>query len=140
MQIPLASYQALLVLPRHILIYLIFTILVNIRVQGFVLYYFLLLSVFTVYSLLIFRLYFVGSRRKLSIDENTQIFKVSTIHIHHSFELSSLQNDIAILRLSSPVQLSRTAWPICLSAGAQSITGSSNAIMIGEKTLAFHII
>jgi len=71
----------------------------------------------------------IGSRRKLSTDNNTQILKVSSIHIHEFFKLSSLQNDIAVLKLNSPVRLSRSCWPICLGSKADNFIG--RGIMTG---------
>lgn len=43
-----------------------------------------------------------------------QDYAVAEIVVHENFEISTYDNDIAIIRLSQPTSFNSYIWPICL--------------------------
>lgn len=65
----------------------------------------------------------LGSKFRLSAAAQT--VRISDIFIHHSFKLSTLENDIAVIKLEKEVIATSSVWPICLSGLAEFSEGAS---------------
>ena len=61
--------------------------------------------------------------------------RISDIFIHHSFKLSTLENDIAVIKLEKEVIATSSVWPICLSGLAEFSEGAS-VLMTGKRLLS----
>nr|BAR45634.1 limulus clotting factor C-like [Scolopendra japonica] len=47
-------------------------------------------------------------------DDEVEVREVEEIHIHHDYEPSSFESDIALVRLKTPVKLTSRVQPVCL--------------------------
>ncbi|XP_050304372.1 phenoloxidase-activating factor 2-like [Anthonomus grandis grandis] len=61
---------------------------------------------------------------------NVQTSQVSQAWIHSSYNEQYLKNDVAILRLASPILINNNAAPICLPAAGSSYVGSQTSACI----------
>ncbi|XP_068739313.1 chymotrypsinogen B-like [Montipora capricornis] len=56
----------------------------------------------------------VGAHRRTGTTDVQQTFNVNTLIVHEQFETRALRNDIALLKLDRPVQLSEKVATVCL--------------------------
>ncbi|KAK6171155.1 hypothetical protein SNE40_019403 [Patella caerulea] len=67
----------------------------------------------------------LGDNRLSSNDNTEQIFRICRAHIHPSYNVKRLQNDLAILKLSGKVCYTKTVKPVKLARPGQDFVGSS---------------
>lgn len=48
------------------------------------------------------------------VSKNAQTMKVGTTYIHHNYNSQTLDNDIALLKMEKPVELSDSVCLVCL--------------------------
>jgi len=65
----------------------------------------------------------IGLHNRFMKESYTVSRRISTLHLHESFSMQNMRNDIALLRLSSPVQFRNEIVPVCLPSRAVDITG-----------------
>ncbi|XP_051925272.1 uncharacterized protein LOC127603210 [Hippocampus zosterae] len=75
-------------------------------------------------------------RRNLQGDDSNQVTKpVATIVLHPGFNIFTLDNDIALLRLSSPVTFSDYIRPVCLAAKGSVFNNGTRSWVTGWGTV-----
>ena len=66
-----------------------------------------------------------------TISKFAQTMKVSTTYIHHNHNSQTLDNDIALLRMESPVELSDAVCLVCLPTRGSSIKPGKKCTVSG---------
>lgn len=61
-------------------------------------------------------------------------FRVTDVRIHESFEPSTYDNDIALLKIHRPTAFTNYIWPICLPPVGRTFENKS-AIVIGKSPI-----
>ena len=70
----------------------------------------------------------IGKSRK-SVQHNN-IFKASEIKVHPDYGKHGKEGDLAIIRLTKPVQVGKTVRPICISSSPNRLTEGTKALLI----------
>lgn len=82
----------------------------------------------------------LGNEDIQSIESNVQRIPISDIIYHPKYKRSTQYNDVAILRLKTKIQVSKTTKPICLqtkSLRSLKITPRTSLIVIGWGATSF---
>ncbi|XP_031365909.1 serine protease snake-like isoform X2 [Apis dorsata] len=82
----------------------------------------------------------LGNEDIQSIESNVQRIPISDIIYHPKYKRSTQYNDVAILRLKTKIQISKTTKPICLqtkSLRSLKITPRTSLIVIGWGATSF---
>lgn len=66
-----------------------------------------------------------------TVSKFAQTMKVSTSYIHHNHNSQTLDNDIALLRMESPVELSDAVCLVCLPTRGSSIKPGKKCTVSG---------
>ncbi|XP_074029799.1 trypsin-7 [Leptinotarsa decemlineata] len=67
-------------------------------------------------------------------------FKVCKIHIHDKFDQNTMDNDIAILTLCSPLKFSATVLPIALPGSSEAIPTGAKATVTGWEFQLYNFV
>ncbi|XP_061613040.1 uncharacterized protein LOC133469687 isoform X3 [Phyllopteryx taeniolatus] len=78
---------------------------------------------------------FLGRQNLLGNNPNEVIKTVDTIILHPGFNIFSLDNDIALLRLSSPVMFTDYIRPVCLVANSSVFSSGTDSWVTGWGTV-----
>ncbi|KAA0702248.1 Chymotrypsin-like protease CTRL-1 [Triplophysa tibetana] len=73
----------------------------------------------------------LGEYDRGSEDRAVQIRKISKVIVHPSFNKDKFNNDVALLRLSSPVQITSRVSPVKLVSSTTSISSGTLCVLIG---------
>jgi secreted trypsin-like serine protease len=74
----------------------------------------------------------LGAQDISNPDEETQIrMKVEAVYPHESYDPTNILNDVAILKLASPVQFSEYVQPICLPTEGQQPEDPNQCYAVG---------
>lgn len=73
----------------------------------------------------------LGSDAQQSPSPNEVTRKVSQLIVHSGFDVNNLNNDIALLKLSSPVNFNNYIRPVCLAASGSDFKDGSSCWIAG---------
>lgn len=82
-----------------------------------------------------FRFFSSGGHHRLNQDNRGTIINVAQIISHEGFNMGHLRNDIALLRLATPVQFSRSINTVCLPTQGHRVSLTKTCYISGRKTL-----
>lgn len=72
-----------------------------------------------------------GAHDLLQLESSRAVHAVSRIIIHERFDLSTFNNDIALLRLTVPVQFNARMSPVCLPPPNSVLPEGTRCVIVG---------
>ncbi len=90
--------------------------------------------------MLIAALTFVGLHNLFETTDVQQMIKVDKIFAHEGFSYAHMKNDIALLKLSTPVKLSDKVNTVCLPAQGSRIPDGYNCYITGTVFRKIYLI